>query len=602
MIKITLTDYIANFLAEKNVKTVFAITGASAIRIIDSIGQHPELKYICPHHEQAGVMAAIGNFRKTGQIGVMVVTAGPGGTNALTGVASAYLDSIPLLVLAGQEKSEFLEDNLRGKGVQGLPMAQIASPIVKKSFVIKNTENIQSVMEEAYEIATTGRPGPVWIDIPQDLQTKPIEVRPMKSVYSVPDTIRSSDLNQLLELLYKSHRPLIWAGHGIRLAKGESEFLKLVEKLGIPVLTAWNGADLLYENHACYAGRAGIYGNRSSNFILQNCDLLICLGTRLAIPQRGYDFNEFAATAKKVIVEIDPAEIEKLKFNIDLSIQGCVGSFLKAFNKHFEENTINNPFPEINSWWNYCRSMREKYPAVTPTEKKELPNVVNSYHFMDSLSEHLRSTDNIVTDMGTSLTCTHAAIRLKKGQRLITSTGLGEMGFGLPCAVGVALGALDDGTQTVFIGAEGSLMMNLQEFQTVVHHKLPIKIFILNNNAYLTIFHTENALFGPNHLSACTNESGVSFPNLGKIVNAFGIEYRAIRSAKDFETIIPEVLNYSGPILCDVFMPEDQFLGPKSAVKVREDGTLYSPPLEDLFPYIDSKELEENMISKLKKI
>ena len=597
MKKIMLTDYVANFLAEKNIETVFAVTGASAIRLIDSVAKHPAMNYVCPHHEQAGVMAAIGYFRKTNQPGVMIVTAGPGATNALTGVASAYLDSIPLIVLAGQEKTEFLNDGLRGKGVQGLPMAAIAAPVTKKSYVVTNADEIDHILSEAYELATKGRPGPVWIDIPQDVQNKLIEEK-YKGEGPQKPVINKTDVDSFLSLLSQSHRPLIWVGHGVRLAKAEKEFLTFVEKLGAPVLTAWNGADLLHEDHACYVGRAGIYGNRSSNFVLQNCDLLICLGTRLAIPQRGYAFEEFAPFAKKVIVEIDPTEISKLKLKLDLVVNGCVGDFLTELNKTIAQVSFTQSFSLETSWWKYCHSMRAKYPVVTEAEKTLLDNVVNSYHFMDELSGYLKDGVNIVTDMGTSLTCTHAALKLKKGQRLITSTGLGEMGFGLPCALGVAFGARKDGSDTVFIGAEGSLMMNLQEFQTLVHHKLPIKIFILNNNAYLTIFHTENALFGPNHLSACTNETGVSFPDLKKVMAAFGIEYRCIRNPSDLKTVIPEVLNHQGPILCDVFMPQDQFLGPKSAVKVHPDGSLFSPPLEDLFPFIDPNELEQNMIAK----
>jgi acetolactate synthase-1/2/3 large subunit len=595
MNKISIADYIAKFLAEKKLHTIFAITGASAIRVIDSINQHPDLTYYCPHHEQAGVMAGIGNFRKTGQPGVMVCTAGPGGTNMITGVASAYLDSIPFLAFSGQEKTEFLSNPLRGKGVQGLNLSEVLKPLTKLSIVLKDPKTIKSDLEHAYHEATTGRPGPVWIEVPQDIQTIMIDENSLVG-YSAPQKSKSdfsSQVSKTLQLLKSSQRPLIWVGHGVRLAKAEKKFLELVEKLKIPVLTAWNGADLLYEDHPSYVGRAGIYGNRYSNFILQNCDLLIALGTRLAIPQMGYSAEEFASAAKKVVVEIDPTELEKFKFKVDVPVLGCVAEFIDQLNTKVNEDQTTL---SVQKWLDYCSGLKKKYPIVTEEEKRPLPNLVNSYHFIDSLSNFLTGNEDVVTDMGTSLTCTHAAIRLKKGNRLITSTGLGEMGFGLPCAMGVGLSSMAEKRKMIFIGAEGSLMMNIQEFQFVAHHKIPMKIFIVNNDAYLTIRHTETALFGPGRLTACTPETGISFPDLGKVAKAFGLEYASISNSSEMNTKIKEVLEMPGPVLCNVFMPKDQFLGPKSAVKVRPDGSLYSPPLEDLAPFLDPAEVKSNML------
>lgn len=597
MTKISVAEYIANFLAEQNLNTIFAISGASDLRLLDAIHRHKKLKYYCPHHEQAGVMAAVGHFRITGQPGVMLVTAGPGGANTVTGIASAFLDSIPVLILGGQEKSEYLTNNLnlRGKGVQGLNLVEITKPITKSSVLIIEPTKIKYYLEKALYEATSGRPGPVWLDIPQDIQAVLVEPSQLEG-FTLPKPTEinwATQIEEINKLLKSSERPLIWVGHGVRLAKGEKEFLKLLEKLKIPTLTAWNGADIMYETHPCYAGRAGTYGNRAGNFILQNCDLLITLGTRLAIPQMGYSQNEFARGAKKVIVEIDPTEMGKFQFKIDVPILGCVGDFIKQWNSSLDNNPIQL---SIKNWFDYCVAMRLKYPTVTSEQKRPLTNKVNSYHFMEVLTDLLPADTNIVTDMGTSLTCTHAVFKIKKGQRLVTSTGLGEMGFGLPCAIGVAIASREENKKTVFIGAEGSFQMNIQEMQTLIHHKLPIKTFMLNNNIYLTIKHTEIALFGPNRLSGCSVESGVSFPDLKKIALAYGFKYFEINKADEIETVIMDVMNCEGPVFCNVFMPDDQFLGPKTAVKVRSDGSLYSPPLEDLYPFLDRKELEASMI------
>jgi acetolactate synthase-1/2/3 large subunit len=393
-------------------------------------------------------------------------------------------------------------------------------------------------------------------------------------------------------MIRKSERPLLWVGHGIRLSQSVETFRTLLDRLQIPSLASWQAADLIEETHPYYAGRAGTYGQRAGNFAVQNCDLLICLGTRLAIPQMGYVEKEFARAAKKVVVEIDPAEISKFKQPPDLVVQGDVGAFMKA---------LLTQMPKANSWnfsnWTHrCIEWRRKYPPCLPAFKDTPKGEVNSYYFIDRLSEQLTAEDVICTDMGTSLTCTHATIRLKWGQRLVTSTGLGEMGFGLPGAIGACFGV--NKRKTIFIGVEGSLQMNLQELQTVIHHQLPLKIFILNNNSYLTIKHTERALFGE-RLSGSSPETGVSFPNLEKISKAYGFTYFKIDDSLRVEDEIRSALSTQGPVFVEVVMPKDQFLGPKSGIKRKEDGSIYSPPLEDLFPFLPREELKANMIVPL---
>lgn len=596
---ILVADYIADFLAKHQVRDVFAISGASNLRLLDAIARHPELNYLCPHHEQAGVMACTAYTRISGRPSVFLATAGPGATNTLTGVASAFLDSIPVIVIAGQEKSEFMdaEKRTRCKGVQGLDMVNIASPLTKYAVCVSKVKDVRYALERAFYEAYSGRPGPVWIEFTQDVQT--LEIDPDKAPGFTPPAASTQEdyyrqlARETLTLVSSAKRPLIWAGHAIRLAHCEDDFHEVLTRLSIPSLATWQAADLLEETHPLYVGRAGIYGQRGANFCLQNCDLLITLGTRLAIPQIGYVQAEWARAAKKVIVEIDPTEIAKLTKKPEVLVQGDVASFLKALKQELGNYKYN---PDGNEWLAQCKRWQTQYPPFLPEYKREPKGFVNSYYFIDRLSEILNSDDIIVTDMGTSLTCTHATLRIKKGQRLVTSTGLGEMGYGLPGAIGACFGSGKN--RTIFIGAEGSLMMNLQELQTVIHHKLPIKIFIFNNNGYLTIKHTERALFGE-RFSGCTPESGVSFPSLEKIAKAYGFDYFRIDDSVEVENSIKHILSTPGASFCEVLMPQDQFLGPKSAIKIRADGSIYSPPLEDLAPFLPRHELQQNMLIPL---
>jgi acetolactate synthase-1/2/3 large subunit len=591
-----LADYVADFLAARSASVVFAINGAGNIALLDAVHRHRDLTYLCPHHEQAGVMAAITYARLAGRPGVMLVTGGPGAVNTITGIADAYLDSMPVVILAGQESSKYLgaESRMRGKGVQGLPMTEILRPITKYAATVTTPSTIRYHLERAFHEAYSGRPGPVFVDIAMDCQSKEVDPDQLERFTppadQVPDSYFDAKAVELLQLLHAARRPVLWAGHGLRAAGAVDSFHALLDRLPVPCLVAWNGADLLHEQHPCYAGRAGTYGQRAANFIVQNSDLVIGLGTRLAIPQIGYEQSQFARAAKKVVVEIDPEELAKFNPPPTIGVLGDVGRFVAALQRQLDAGQQSFDFSE---WSARCRAYRSAYPPVTDEQRRPLPGRVNSYHFIDRLSEQLDASAVIATDMGTSLTCTHAAIRLKRGQRLVTSTGLGEMGFGLPGAIGACLGA--GRKPTVFIGTEGSLMMNIQELQTVVSLGLPLRIFILNNNGYLTIRHTARALFG-DRMPGCGPESGVTFPDLEKVAHAFGLPHVRIDEAAHLDAKISAVLAADGPIFCQVMMPEDQFLGPKTAVRVRPDGTLFSPPLEDLAPFLPREELVANMI------
>lgn len=592
-----LSDYIALFFVKKNIDTIFTITGAGNVRLIESVS-NAGIKYICTHHEQAAVMAALSFTRVSNRPAVCLVTGGPGAANTLIGVSDAYLDSIPCIIIAGQEKSEFMEqpNEIRGKGVQGLDMVNIMSSVTKFAECLMHPTDIRRILEQAFHTAYAGRPGPVWIDVPQDMQWAQIEPKFLDG-YNIPILSNQSNCNMkvaavsTIALLKEAKRPLLWVGHGIRLAHSEVAFRRLFDSLGVPALVSWQAADLIPDDHPLYVGRAGTYGQRWANLALQNCDLLITLGTRLALPQRGYVDAEFSRASKKVIVDIDPAEIAKYKFVIDVPVIGNVGDFINVLECELLSDNLNNR--DFSAWINKCKDWRLRYPMSQAPSHGSVG--INSYWFVDRLSEYLGKTDIVVTDMGTSLTSTHATIRIKEGQRLLTSTGLGEMGFGLPGAIGAALGAPFH--RVVLIVGEGSLMMNLQEIQTVIHHVLPIKIFLLNNNGYLTIKHTHNALFLSEGKACATSpETGVSFPDFSKLMPAFGFEYRCISNVKGLDDWIQDILEAPGCVFAELTMPEFQELIPKLSLKLRKDGTLYSPPLEDLYPFLSSEQLSAEMI------
>jgi acetolactate synthase-1/2/3 large subunit len=598
------SDYIAKFLAAKGVDLIFTITGAGNVRLIEAI-HNAGIRYICPHHEQAAVMAALTRLRISGKPAVCLVTGGPGAANTLIAVADAHLDSLPCILIAGQEKVEFVDppNRMRGKGVQGLDMVNIMSSVTKFATCLKQATDIRSILEQAFHEANTGRPGPVWVDVPQDLQWTQIDPDSLPSyktsVSNVPKFVDMKNAaNTTLALIKNAKRPLLWVGHGIRLSKSEEVFHRVFNALGVPALVSWQAADLVPDDHPLYVGRAGTYGQRWANLALQNCDLLITLGTRLALPQRGYVDAEFARAAKKVIVEVDPVEMDKFTFPIEVPVLGDVGDFITQLEEQLPSSvSTGKSIFNFEDWSKKCNDWRTRYPMSHPPtpENNNANSGINSYWFIERLSAYLSKEDIIVTDMGTSLTCTHATIRIKDGQRLVTSTGLGEMGFGLPGAIGAALGA--PGRRIVLIAGEGSLMMNLQELQTVQHLQLPIKIFLLNNNGYLTIKHTHNALFqSAGEASATGPQTGVSFPDFSKISPAFGLEFNRIKDVEGLDVWIQHVLATEGSVLGEVMMPEFQELIPKSSLKLRADGSLYSPPLEDLYPYLSPEQLKQEML------
>lgn len=581
-----LSDYVASFFKNKGTDICFAITGAGNIRIIESFSD--VMKYVCPHHEQAAVMSAITYWRISKKLPVVTVTGGPGALNSLMGLADAHLDSIPLILIAGQEKAEYIESNqnMRALGVQGLRMWEVVESLTKKSFIVTDPSKIKLVLDEAYAEATSGRPGPVWIEIPQDIQWSEVipENLVSNSFENNVSNFTNEDSDFILSAINSSKRPLIWAGNGIRLSDSVDAFKKLLEKLQIPVLSTWQAADIIKDDHPLFVGRAGQYGQRHANFALQSCDLLICLGTRVALPQRGFNDNNFAPNALKIVVDIDKTELSKFNFDNYKSMCCNVKDVIDKLNQKIESSV------SFSKWKNLCDYWKSKYPMVNEDYTSE---GVNSYFFIDRLSDFLNDDEIIVTDMGTSLTCTHATIRLKKNQRLVTSTGLGEMGFGIPGAVGASLAS---GKRVVLVCGEGSLMMNLQELQTIQSLKLPIIILMLNNSGYLTIKHTHHALYkSEGNATATDDKNGVTFPDFKKVALAFDYHYKLVDDKSSLEDLLDSLPSIESSIFVEIKMPKYQELIPKMAVQINEKGEMYTPSLEFMYPFLPNDVVDQEM-------
>jgi len=599
------SDFFAEFLVHQGIKHVFGIVGAGNAQIFDAILRIGFTEIICVHHEQAAVMAATTYYRITGKVSVVLLTTGAGSTNGVTGVVSAWMDSMPVLVISGNENSKFtsVDNPLRIWGVQGYNSTKMVEDVTKWTDRVIEPERILDVISKAYSIAKAPRQGPVWIDIPMNIQASPVDVANLihENTLDLENDINPSDVHpcivnvvdgvqNVLKILALSERPVLWLGNGIRLSGAEQRVKELVEKLGIPTLVSWQACDILDSNHALCYGRAGVYGQRAANFVLQNCDALICIGTRLAIPQVGYDLTEFARAAKVVMVDIDSQELLKLGERIQVPILSDAGEFIDIL----LSCSIYGFHRKL--WNDQCDTFRDKYPVVGQEHadmQDELGTTfINSYRFMQLLEQHFHKDQIVVTDMGTALLSGHQVLNFKAEQRMLTSTGLGEMGFGLPGAIGAAIGS---GREVLCLNCDGGMMLNLQELQTIVHHQLPIKIIIFNNDGYLMIKHTQKALFEGRY-SGSDQQSGVTCPDFSKVAFAFDIPAFKIRTWDEAESVLPQVQAINGPVICEVFTHPEQPSVPKLSLVQQEDGSIISPPLEDLSPLLPRDEMRENMI------
>jgi acetolactate synthase-1/2/3 large subunit len=594
---IKVSEVVAEFLELRGIKHVFGIIGAGNVRLFDAIRERGYTEIVCVHHEQAACMAMQTYYRVSGKITACLLTTGGGSSNGVTGVLSAWADSIPGVVISGNENSKHTRaDNpLRMWGVQGFDSAEMVRTMCKRVARLREPLDIEHELGEAFRIAGGGRPGPCWLDIPMDLQSAsfPRAALPVAAASEGPrsDAVAlKAAVGRTLDLLRAAERPVLWLGHGIRLAGGAPLIEPLLAALGAPSLVSWAGIDMVDSAHPLVYGRAGVYGQRCANFVLQNADLVVAIGTRLTLLQAGYEPSEFARAAKTVVVDIDPHELVKLGQRASLPVCADAAEFMAALLELAKGERL-----DYAPWVKACDGYRDKYPWVDPARgHADTKGFMNSYAFMEKLNAHFKPDQVVVTDMGTALLCGHQVLRLKAGQRLMTSTGLGEMGYGLPGAIGASF-ARGKG-EVLCLNCDGGMMMNLQELQTVVHHALPIKIIVFNNDGYLMIKHTQKALFGKAPYIGTDAASGVSCPDFGKLAAAFGFPAFRIRNREDADAVLPAFQAHSGPALCEVFMDPEQLFFPKQSVAQLPDGGLVSPPLEDLSPLLPRAELEEAMI------
>ena len=570
------SDIISNFLLEQKISIVFGIIGSANSHIYDSFN-NKNIRIINVHNEQSAIIAAGAYYKTTGNMACALVTAGGGVTNAVTGIVSLWADSTPTIVLCGQESSFYISEhaNRRMYGTQGLDIAHMVSKTTKYSKIILDPNIIQDELENAYSIALNGRKGPVLLDIPFDIQTKNIEFRPWNEY--VPEFINNG-ISNIKDLILNSVQPVIIAGNGIKLSKSVDSFKNIINNIQVPVLLTWSGIDILPDDHPLYFGRPGIYGQRAANFILQKSDLVLVLGSRMALPQTGYDFKELARGAKIVMVDVDTTEFKEFA---TLCINTDCGEFIKQIQDINYKNT---------DWINECVEISKKFPFI---EEAHIDNIFpNSYRIIDKLSDFLKPTQIIVTDMGTALLSGHQAIRLQEGHTMFSSYGLGEMGYGLPAALGAAISCPE--REVLCLNCDGSMMMNLQELQTIIQHRLKVKIVIFNNDGYLMIKHTQKMLFKGKY-NAVDSQTGVVLPDYMKIADAFGYEKYQIKSWDDFYEYYPRFMDFDGPSICEIFMDPNQDFIPKVKGVLNNDNTIFAPPIEEMSPLLKMDIIEDIM-------
>jgi acetolactate synthase-1/2/3 large subunit len=600
MIKVS--DFIFKHLVEKhNIHHCFLVTGGGAMHLNDSIGHTEGLTYICNHHEQASAIAQEGYFRASGKMCVTNVTTGPGGTNAITGVLGQWLDSIPAIYISGQIKTVTYKNTypdlpLRQLGDQEADIVAVVTPITKYAKTVTNPTEILYELDKAMYLALNGRPGPVWLDIPLDVQAAMVDETSLRAFDPAELETRwdyetiDKQLDDVLTKLQSAKSPVIYVGNGVRLAEREKQFISLAERLDIPVVTAISGSDIIWYNHPLCFGKPGICGDRIGNIMTQNSDLLIILGTRLSLRQLSYAYDLFAPKAYKVMVDIDEAEMHKPTLKIDLPIHADLRHVIDALLEKTEGKKYS-----FETWKQWGRTIESKLPTLF-ADNPDMPGYTNSYKFGDELFKQMNAGDVVVTGNGTAYTCTYQAMRVKEGVRVFANQGCAAMGYDLPAAIG-AVTANENG-RTVLVTGDGSLQMNIQELQTLLTYKMPLKIFVLENEGYLAIKTTQKAFFG-GKFTGSNPASGVICPNLEKITAAYGIPYLSVsENGEKLQQTIAHTLATDGPVICEVHMHPEQTLFPKSATMMdKKTGKMSSAPLEKMAPFV-SEELQSECTYK----
>lgn len=598
-----LSDYIVSQLADWNVRHIFLVTGGGAMHLNDSIGKESRIQYVCNHHEQASAMAAECYARITGQPAVLNVTTGPGGINALNGVFGAWTDSVPMLVISGQVKRETCMRSqkitgLRQLGDQEVDIIAMAASITKYAVMVDDPLMIRYHLERAWHLAMSGRPGPCWLDIPVDVQAASIDPQSLRGYDPLrDDTTKETDIVtsarlssycvEVLGRIRSAKRPVILAGTGVRAANALAEFDELFHRLGIPVTTAWTH-DLIASDDPLFCGRQGTIGDRAGNFTVQNADVLLILGSRLNIRQTSYNWQSFARNAFKIQVDIDAPELQKPTVKPDLAVPCDLKPFLRELLRQCETEAYDRKMHA--SWLSWCRQRVDRYPAVQQHQQQAGPPL-NPYQFVDCVTSKLEEDDVIVCGNATACIVPFQATRLRKGQRLISNSGSASMGYDLPAAIGAAFAR--GGKRVICFAGDGSIQMNIQELQTAVHHRLPIKIFVLNNSGYLSMRMTQSGFFG--RLTGEGPATGVSFPDMVKLGCAYGIPSALIDRMSQMEQV-ERMLMTDGPALLNAIIDPGQEFEPRSKAKQLADGRIVSPNLEDMYPFLDETELMDNII------
>ncbi|MEW6087952.1 MAG: thiamine pyrophosphate-binding protein [bacterium] len=592
---VKLSDYVIDFLVRKKISDIFMISGGGIIHLVESAGNNKAINYFCNYNEQATTYCAEGYARLKNNVSVSLVTTGPGSTNAISGVASAWVDSVPVVVISGQVKRELIADytKLRQIGEQEINIIDIVRPITKYAVTVDSAKMIKYELEKAFYTAVNNRPGPVWINIPLDVQGSFINEKDLVSFKTeARDPARKkrylkSKVKKAVDILKKSKRPVMICGYGIRLAGAEKLLSETLKSIHIPVLLSFNGMDLLPENHFLFTGKPGIIGQRRANFALQNSDCVLSVGSRLNIKIVGYDYKNVALKAKKIIVDIDKEELKKPTISADLPIEADAKDFLEELLKQVKKEKLDVP----ENWIEACKKWKKRYPGITPEFLKDRKHV-NTYVFYDRLSKLSSRQDVILSGNALSALCLYQAFKVKEKQRVFTNNGYGAMGWDLPASIGACIA--NNKKRTICVTGDGSINMNIQELMMVRHYNLPVKIFIFNNSGYTSIRLTQDTFFKGHYVGSDAN-SGVSNPNFQKIAHAYNLPYEKISNNNELDEKIKKVLSSDGPVFCELNVSPAQGVVPKTTSYKKEDGSFESRPLEDMFPFLSREELRENM-------
>lgn len=606
--KMKVSDYIAQTLRSSGVSQVFTVTGGGAMHLNDSLGHCDQIKCIYHHHEQAAAMAAEAYARVNNDLAVVCVTTGPGSTNAITGVLCAWMDSIPMIVLSGQARYATTVRGsglrLRTMGIQEYDIVRSVESMTKYAVMVKNAEDIKYHLKRAIFLAKQGRPGPCWLDIPLDVQGAMVEVDsladydPDEDLAECAKDISDSTVACIFEKLREAKRPVLYAGHGIRLSGAYESFRKLVDLLGIPVVTGMSSVDLLPSSHPLYVGRSGETGTRAGNFAIQTCDLLLSIGSRQSLMQTGFNYENWAKGAYTILNDIDPEELKKKTLHVDMPVVGDAAQLIDKMLAYVldhadrDHKTWFSRSEYAGAWIAKCDGWKNSYPVVTGKHYQEIePGRTNIYAFYDQLSDLLPENSQIVVSVGTSRVAGSQSFYLKEGQRFYTNAVTASMGYGLPAAIGVCMAS--GGKETIAVMGEGCLQMNIQELQTIIHNRLPIRIFVINNEGYHSIRQTQNRYFEGRYVGIGEESGDLSFPDLSKLSWAYGFPYCMCRSSKTLSNDIKKCLALEPPCICEVFVTKRQNTEPKVAAKANADGTLTSGTLENMFPFLSDEELNK---------